>query len=105
MTLGEIFSKAAVNTLLGMGTVFTVLILISGVIALLKYIPGTRPAPEKEKPDYADPQTVLPSGRDGEDGLLAAVIMAAIMASEGVQEGESGEGASPYIVRSIRRRE
>ena len=39
MTFGEILSKAAVNTLLGMGTVFFMLILIIAVISLFRFIP------------------------------------------------------------------
>ena len=39
MTFGEILSRAAVNTCLGMGTVFVMLILISAIIFLFKYIP------------------------------------------------------------------
>ena len=37
MTIGEIFSKAAVNTLLGMGIVFTVLILILSLIHIYSF--------------------------------------------------------------------
>ena len=37
MTFGEILSRAAVNTCLGMGTVFVMLILISAIIFLFKY--------------------------------------------------------------------
>ena len=39
LTLGEIFEKAALNTLMGMGTVFAVLILIAFIISLFKYFP------------------------------------------------------------------
>jgi hypothetical protein len=40
VTIGEIASKAIINTLLGMGTVFAMLLLICFVIYLFKYIPG-----------------------------------------------------------------
>lgn len=39
-SFGEILKKAGLNTLLGMGVVFTVLILISILIYCLRYIPG-----------------------------------------------------------------
>ena len=39
MTIAEIFSKAGMNTLLGMGTVFVMLILISCIISLFRFIP------------------------------------------------------------------
>lgn len=38
-TTGEILKKAGMNTILGMGTVFLVLIFLAFVISLLKYIP------------------------------------------------------------------
>ena len=38
-SMGEILEKAGLNTLLGMGTVFVVLIIISLIISLFKYIP------------------------------------------------------------------
>ena len=40
-TLGENMTKAALNTLMGMGTVFLVLIFISLLISCFKYIPST----------------------------------------------------------------
>lgn len=39
-SLGEILTKAGLNTLLGMGTVFVVLIFIAFIISLFKYIPA-----------------------------------------------------------------
>ncbi len=38
---GEILEKAGLNTVLGMGTVFVVLIFISFIISSVKYIPAT----------------------------------------------------------------
>ena len=105
MTIGEIFSKAAVNTLLGMGIVFTVLILISGIIYLFKYIPtGEGVAAAAKTPAAAEP----PSEETGEslqdDLQLVAVIMAAIMASKGVDPASAEAEECPYIVRRIKRR-
>lgn len=56
MTLTEIFAKAGLNTLLGMGTVFAMLIFISCVISLFRFLPeagkndGKTPAASREKP-------------------------------------------------------
>ena len=95
---GEIFHKAGLNTLLGMGTVFVVLIFMSFIISLFKYIPallnkkGTEETTEKEVPveEIADEPV--------EDDLeLVAVIAAAIAAAEGTSTDD-------FVVRSIRRR-
>ncbi len=102
---GEILEKAGLNTVLGMGTVFCVLIFISIIIWLLKFIPAiaqffrgrkAKEAPAQEKKEevvQAVPETV-----DLTDDLeLVAVISAAIAAAEGT----STDG---FVVRSIRRR-
>ena len=39
-SIGEIMEKAGLNTILGMGTVFVILIFISILISLFKYIPA-----------------------------------------------------------------
>ena len=108
--MGEILQKAGLNTLLGMGTVFVVLIIISVIISLLKYIPKLQAAFTKK----AEPQQVAPASvsetpaaevaeevvveeTQEDDTELVAVIAAAIAASEGT----STDG---FVVRSIRRR-
>lgn len=112
-SMGELMTNAALNTLLGMGTVFIVLILISLVISAFRCIPSIQakfsgkkkaeetapakkaaPAPAPAPAPAAVPavQAVRP-----DDGELVAVIAAAIAASEGA----SPEG---FVVRSIRRR-
>lgn len=98
--------KAALNTAMGMGIVFIVLILISGVISLLKFVPGwigglsgsNKAAPQKEVP--AAPVSVVQEEEEelADDTELAAVITAAIMASA---PAASSDG---LVVRSIRRR-
>ena len=95
MTLGEILSKAVLNTCLGMGTVFLMLLGISAVIYLFRFIPQ-RVAAESAPPDKTNAEK--------DDDELAAVIMAAIMAADTAPQ-EKGQMESPYIVRSIRRRE
>ena len=47
-TTGEILKKAGLNTLIGMGTVFGVLILISLLISTFKFIPAIRERFEKK---------------------------------------------------------
>lgn len=106
LTLGEIFKKAALNTVIGMGTVFVVLIFISFIISLFKYIPAIqakfakKTAVTVEEPVQTE---VLDTVEEElvDDGELAAVITAAIyaaMASEGKAISKDG-----LIVRSIRR--
>jgi len=101
---GEILQKAGLNTLLGMGTVFVVLIFMSFIISLLKYIPALfdrsskkdskATAPVPAAPTPAEPVLSEPEVDDTE---LIAVIAAAIAAAEGT----STDG---FVVRSIKRR-
>ncbi|MDD6042338.1 MAG: OadG family protein [Eubacteriaceae bacterium] len=100
MALGEILQKALLNTALGMGTVFCMLIFISLVISCFRFIP---------KPKAKDEPTQTGSGLkqtdpNSEDDDLIPVIMAAIMASKGVApDSATGDEPAPYVVRSIRR--
>lgn len=100
-TLSEKLAKAALNTLMGMGTVFAVLILISLIIYCFKFISkfgAPKQEPAKAQPVKVPEPEVLDEPEDFTDDLeLAAVIAAAIAASEGT----SPEG---FVVRSIRRR-
>ena len=98
---GEILTKAGLNTVLGMGTVFAVLIFLAFLISLMKYIPVIQ---EKfSKKEKAQVQEVKPAAvetvvvEETDDLELIAVITAAIAA----QEGTSTDG---FVVRSIRRR-
>ena len=105
-TFGEKMEKAGLNTLLGMGTVFIVLILISLIISLFNFIPKIQAAFDKNKSDKnakveAVDNTIaqIIEKEEEEDDLeLVAVITAAIAAS-----GSSGS-ADDFVVRSIRRR-
>lgn len=103
-SFGEILQKAGLNTIIGMGTVFVILIFISLVIALLpkltgmienfgkkKEAPAAAPAAPKAAP--AAPAEVEELSDDLE---LVAVISAAIAA----YTGTSSDG---FVVRSIRR--
>ncbi|EOS79783.1 sodium pump decarboxylase, gamma subunit [Dorea sp. 5-2] len=99
---GEILKKAGLNTLLGMGTVFSVLIFISIVISLFKFIPSgsqkkaAQAAPVKAEAEAAP--AVEEVAEEADDLELIAVISAAIAAAEGT----STDG---FVVRSIRRRQ
>ena len=116
-SMGELMAGAALNTLIGMGTVFTVLILISLIISCFKVIPSLqkkaaeskekRKARKKAKKEGVSPEAkvetpVVQSSAEEEstddDLELAAVIAAAIAAYEG---SASTDG---YVVRSVRRR-
>lgn len=106
-TLGENMAKAAMNTVLGMGTVFAVLIFISLLISCFKYIsvfedklkakrkakqtPAAAPAPvaAASVAEAAEEELV-------DDLELVAVITAAIAAS-------TGSSADGLVVRSIKR--
>ena len=101
---GEIMEKAGLNTILGMGTVFVVLIFISILIFLFKYIPALeakfKKQPAAEKKEAAAPVTAAEAVEEDltDDLELVAVIAAAIAASEGAA------GTDGFVVRSIRRR-
>lgn len=106
-TTGEKMGKAVMNTLIGMGTVFAVLIFISFIISLFKYINviGDKLSKSKESKndgvdsvDNAITQIVSNEEAQETDDLeLIAVITAAIAASEGTS-------ADGLVVRSIIRR-
>ena len=59
-SLGEIMEKAGLNTLLGMGTVFAVLIFISFLISLFKYIPAIQNAFSKKKDEKKEEGEGIP---------------------------------------------
>ena len=103
-TTGEILKKAGMNTILGMGTVFLVLIFLAFVISLLKYIPMlqekfTKKTEKNKTPVKEVPKAEVPVVEEEltDDEELVAVITAAIAAAdESVSDG--------FVVRSIRRR-
>ena len=101
-TMGEKMEKAALNTLMGMGTVFVVLILISLIIYCFRYISvlsdkmSGREKKQEKQPEV--PQTAGQPGQALTDDLeLVAVISAAIAANEGTS-------TDSFVVRSIHRR-
>ncbi len=106
-TLGASLVKAALNTLIGVTTVFLVLILISFIISLFGYIPKiqawfeNRKKKEEVKEESIDntiAQIVEKEEVDVTDDLeLVAVIAAAIAASEGAASTDG------FVVRSVRK--
>lgn len=104
MSTGEIFRLAGLNTLLGMGTVFVVLIFISFIISLFKYIaPKAKAAPAPAAPAPAPVQAATEEEEEYEEDdqdILVAVITAALHATLSAR-GEDPEG---FVVRSIRRK-
>ncbi len=102
--MNEILTKSGLNTVLGMGVVFGVLIFLAILIGLMKYIPNLLNHLQKKETEYKPveaptPQlkTVTADNSVVNDLELIAVITAAIAA----QEGTSTDG---FVVRSIRRR-
>lgn len=106
-TIGEILTKAGMNTLLGMGTVFAVLIFISLVIYCFNFIPNIQAAFGKKKKEEAPAKPAAAPAKPAaapapaaeelaDDGELVAAITAAICAY-------SGTSSDGFVVRSIRR--
>lgn len=100
-SMGEILSKAGLNTLLGMGTVFAMLIFMSFVISLFKYIPILLEKKDRHVESTShekdDKKEIRNESTEIEDTELVAVIAAAIAA----YEGTTTDG---FVVRSIKRR-
>lgn len=100
-TFGESMWRAFLNTVLGMGTVFTVLILISFIIAAFGLIPKLFKPKKKSVENKAGADDVVAQIVEREelsdDTELVAVISAAIAAYEG---SGSTDG---FVVRSIRK--
>lgn len=102
-TTGEKMAKAAMNTLMGMGTVFLVLIFISLLIGCFKYINAFEKK-MKDKAAAAVPAPAAPAPVAApvveeelvDDLELVAVITAAIAAA-------TGSSADGLVVRSIKR--
>ncbi len=97
--------NAALNTLMGLGTVFVILIMLIFLISLFQFIPGSGAQQEKAKKKAAEEKASAPTPaapvaaapvQEADNSELIAVIAAAIAASEGT----STDG---FVVRSIRK--
>ncbi len=108
-TFAEMMTNAALNTVLGMGTVFAVLILLMACISCFKLVNNAEKAFAEKKANKEKAATA-PTSVDNavaqieaneeaqDDTELIAVIAAAIAAAEGAASADG------YVVRSIRRR-
>ena len=107
-SFGELMTNAGLNTLLGMGTVFVVLILISFIISLFKYISVIEENMKKKKEQPTATEAAVENtvaqivAREelSDDTEIIAVISAAIAAYESANGGSS----DGFVVRSIKRR-
>lgn len=110
-TLGENMTKAGLNTLLGMGTVFIVLIFISLLISCFKYInvfeqkmkkggaaaPAPIPAPAPAAPAPVALTTAAAAGADEEE-MEQLAIMTAI-----IEHTRRNASTDSLVVRPIKR--
>ncbi len=114
-------SEALINTGIGMGTVFVVLILISFIIYLFKFIPKlmnrekkaetvTKPAapaaPAAKAAAPAAKETAAPAAKETaapDDRQLIAVIAAAA-AAQMTEETGTPVAADGLVIRSIKKR-
>lgn len=99
-TKAEVMKTAAMNTLLGMGTVFAVLIFIAFVISLFAYIPKIQEKfynRKKKDQNVAVTSECEESKELIDDTELVAVIAVAIAA-------HTGKSTDDFIVRRINRK-
>ena len=104
--MGKTLQRAGLNTLMGIGTVFVMLILLSLLISLFRFIPNpeakkaaeAKAAKEVKEAEAAAAAPAVQAAEENlaDDGELVAVIAAAIA----VAEGTTTDG---FVVRSIRK--
>ncbi len=108
-TIGELMQEAGINTLMGMGIVFLVLIFISCIISLFRFLPGSgaKKAAAKQTEKTVQPaptQAVQPQPENPmENAQLVAVITAAVLAANGSDTQNTLTSSDTLIVRSIKR--
>ena len=104
--------EALVNTVIAMGTVFLVLILISFIISLLKFIPilmekltkkeePVQPAAQAQPASAPKPVVQTPAA-PADDTQLIAVITAAVAAA--MEQDGVAVPADGLVIRSIKKR-
>lgn len=102
-SLGETMTKAAMNTAMGMGTVFVMLIIISLIISCFTLVNKAQKKAEAKKAANAPAPAAVPAATAAvevpqtDDLELVAVIAAAIAAA-------TGSSTDDFVVRSIKRR-
>lgn len=102
--LSTTMKNAGLNTVMGLGTVFVILIMLIFLISLFQFIPGSGAQEAKAKKKAAEEAAAAPTPatvaadpvQEADNSELIAVIAAAIAASEGT----STDG---FVVRSIRK--
>ena len=104
--MGKTLQRAGLNTLMGIGTVFVMLVLLSLLISLFRFIPNPEAkkaaeakAAKAAKEAEAAAIAAAPAQAEenlADDGELVAVIAAAIAAAEGTT-------TDGFVVRSIRK--
>ena len=99
--LSTTMKNAGLNTVMGLGIVFVILVLLIFIISLFKFIPGSPAAAKKEKKEEAPVPApaavpVQETVQAADDTELIAVIAAAIAAAEGTT-------TDGFVVRSIRK--
>ncbi len=97
-TLGEKMAQAAKNTVVGVAIVFIVLIFLSLVISLFRFIPQGGKKEDKSKGNAVQTPAVVNSQEEEltDDLELIAVISAAIAASENTS-------TDSFVVRSVKK--
>lgn len=102
-TLAQNLQRAGLNTLMGVGIVFLVLVFLSFIISLFRFIGAaadksmvSHEAPKPIPPAPVQAPAVQNAPEETDDGELVAVIAAAIAAAENT----STDG---FVVRSIRK--
>lgn len=99
--MSVLLQRAGMNTLMGMGIVFSMLIFLTFVISMFRFIgqAGEKSQKEEERPVPVQAQRLQPAAApvpQQDDGELVAVIAAAIAAYEGTS-------TDSFVVRSIRK--
>ena len=111
MSISAILAKAFSTTLLGMGTVFALLIVISLIIGWLRYIPIVLDRLQKPKPAATAAASAVSAASDaavdmqaasGDDRRKLAAVMTAAIAAYEAEHGQAASG-DDYVVRNIRR--
>lgn len=100
-TMGEKMTNAALNTLLGMGTVFAVLLLISFIISSFSLLSKFEKKEKKSETEKSVDNTIaqIIEAEEADDTELIAVISAAIAAYEAANGGSS----DGVVIRSVRK--
>lgn len=97
-SLAESLERAALNTVMGIGIVFLILLFLTFLISLFKYI-GKISGEDKKKEQKAQTpavQTAAPVAEETDDLELVAAIAAAIAAAENTS-------TDSFVVRSIKK--